>query len=50
MTPMETTMLLIGVATVVDRLMRLIEYLDGGSIYGREKDKRRTVRRRTAGR
>ena len=48
MTPMETTMLLIGVATVVDRLMRLIEYLDGGGTYGREKDKQRAVRRRAA--
>ena len=47
MTPMETTMLLIGVATVVDRLMRLIEYLDGGT-YGRKNDNQRTVRGRTA--
>lgn len=47
MTPLETMMLLIGVAAVVDRLMRLIEYLDGGIGHGTESQ-RRGARRRAA--
>ena len=48
MTPLETMMLLIGVAAVVDRLMRLIEYLDGGIRHGTERQSQRRGTRRAA--
>lgn len=41
MSGLDTMLILLGAAALVDRLMRLIEYLDGG-IYGKRRDQVRT--------
>lgn len=41
MSGLDTMLILLGAAALVDRLMRLIELLDGGS-YGKRRDQVRT--------